>query len=139
MARKQEIKEEIEGIAPRLASLSGNDVSEQVPEGYFSELGDQLNDRLFSIERENDSRVRKLWTLTGLLAAASIALFMLTRVPVPDVNYPQEPELTATELFYMDEFETDELEGLLSAYEAEEFDAESILLEETDLEDLLNI
>lgn len=74
-----------------------------------------------------------------MLVAASIALFLLTRVPVPDVNYPQEPELTAAELFYMDEFETDELEGLLSAYEAEEFDAESILLEETDLEDLLNI
>lgn len=139
MTQNDDIRKELESLNSTLGKLPTRNSEEGVPQGYFEDLEQNLSAQLFEVEAENNSRVRRLWTLTGLLAAACIALFFLTHVPsAPDVVYPQGPVLSDAELFYMDEFETEELEGLLTSYEVEDFDAESILLEE-DLEDLLNM
>lgn len=139
MSQKDDINKELEAMGSRLRALSDSSPEGDVPKGYFEDLQENLETRLFDIEAENQGRVRKLWTITSLLAAACIALFFMTRVPGgQDVSYPDVPELTDMELFYMDEFEVDDLEGLLTSYETEEIDAESILLEE-DLEDLINM
>ena len=136
MSDNDEIKDELKELAPFLARLKKSDGQQEVPDGYFDALENRLSDKLLAQKNEK-SRVLRLWTYTGIAVAASIALFFLTNSPLT-LEYPETTPMSSEELLVMDQFDALELEYYLVA-DDESIDAESLLLEEDNLEELLNI
>jgi len=143
MAQQDDIKKELEGLAPKLASLKRSKADAGIPEGYFEQLEGEISEKVFpSVEKVNQGRVVKLWTYTSIAVAACIALFFLTRQPAQIIEYPSIDPLSDAEEFMMETFETEDLEMFYSASLEDtttNIDAESILIEENHLEELLNI
>ena len=145
MTRKNEIQKELKELAPCLAKLktASQQNSAEKPEGYFENLSAKVESQIFEAgvaEKENKSRIVKLWWFTGAAIAASIALFVLANTSKVDISYPELESLSANEKLVMDELDTYEMEYLLEVESIEEeIDAEELLLEENNLEDLINI
>jgi hypothetical protein len=145
MTRKNEIQKELEELAPSLAKLktASQQDRKKIPEGYFESLNAKVESQIFDdgiAKKENKTRVVKLWWFAGAAVAASIALFVLTNTSKVDISYPELESLSANEKLVMDELDAYEMEYLLEVESIEEeIDAEELLLEENNLEDLINI
>ncbi len=143
MSNKNEIRNELEGLSPRLAALKGKQVitSEKVDDSYFDELQLLVESQLFDqedVKAENKKRSIRLWIYSSIAVAASITLFFLTRNS-QQIQFP-EFEVNSQELLVMEEIDAFEMEYLieLDPY-TDEIEAEELLLEENNLEELLNI
>ena len=145
MTRKNEIRNELEQLSPSLAKLkaASQNNSRELPEGYFEILSATVESQIFdkgTVEKENNSKVLKLWWYAGVAVAASVALFFLTNTSRVEVEYPKLETLSMNEQIVVDELDLYDLEYLLDEETyTQEIDAENILLEENNLEDLINI
>ena len=145
MTRKNEIHKELEQLSPSLAKLkaASQNNSRELPEGYFETLSAVVESQIFdkgTVEKENNSKVLKLWWYAGVAVAASVALFFLTNTSRVEVEYPKLETLSMNEQIVVDELDLYDLEYLLDEETyTQEIDAENILLEENNLEDLINI
>jgi len=142
MSSKEEIQNELEGFSPTLAKIKSSfeQNSIDLPDDYFSNLQANLQEQLFDNEHDNSGKIKKLWKYFALAAAACVAIFVITRNPVENLAFPQLEELSSNELFLFETVETDDMEAFLEAGNySEAIDAESILLEEDNLEELLNM
>ncbi|MGB0430298.1 MAG: hypothetical protein ACPGLV_07475, partial [Bacteroidia bacterium] len=102
MANKHEIEKELEALSPNLAKLKklANKQTGNVPDGYFKNLENELEAKLFAKEtiqnKTSSSKKTVKMSLYGVLAiAASIALFFMFKKPI--VQYP-ELNVSANEL-----------------------------------------
>lgn len=145
MTRKKEIQKELEELSPSLAKLktASQQDKNKIPEGYFETLGAKVESQIFDegiVKKENKSRVIKLWWFTGVAVAASIALFVLTNTSKVEISYPELETLSANEQLVIEELDAYDMEYLLEAELIEDdIDAEELLIEENNLEDLINI
>ena len=145
MTRKNEIRNELEQLSPSLAKLkaASQNNSRELPQGYFEILSATVESQIFekvTVEKENNSKVLKLWWYAGVAVAASVALFFLTNTSRVEVEYPKLETLSMNEQIVVDELDLYDLEYLLDEETyTQEIDAENILLEENNLEDLINI
>lgn len=139
MPNKNEIKDELKDLAPMLGQLKARPNHQELPDGYFDSLEQRLSTKLLH-EKPTKTRMRRLWSYSGIAVAASIALFFLTRNPVVNTENPVIEALSSEEALVMDQFDVLELEYYLAWDEEQEsLDVESLLLEEDNLEELLNI
>ena len=145
MTRKNEIHKELEQLSPSLAKLkaASQNNSRELPEGYFETLSAVVESQIFdkgTVEKENNSKVLKLWWYAGVAVAASVALFFLTNTSRVEVEYPKLETLSINEQIVVDELDLYDLEYLLDEETyTHDIDVENILLEENNLEDLINI
>lgn len=145
MTRKNEIRNELEQLSPSLAKLkaASQNNSRELPQGYFEILSATVESQIFekvTVEKENNSKVLKLWWYAGVAVAASVALFFLTNTSRVEVEYPKLETLSINEQIVVDELDLYDLEYLLDEETyTHDIDVENILLEENNLEDLINI
>ncbi|MFY0672518.1 MAG: hypothetical protein JXQ87_03910 [Bacteroidia bacterium] len=145
MTRKNEIQKELENLSPSLAKLksAGQKEHSMLPDGYFESLSEIVESKIFDeqvIVKQQKSKIVKLWWFAGAAIAACVALFFLTNTSNLSIEYPQLEPLTLNEQLVVEELDVFDMEYLLELESyTEEIDAEDLLLDENNLEDLINI
>lgn len=135
MDSREELKRELKSLGSSLPAEPKQSFVKP-NEGYLKNLKAEIERK----RKRTTFWSRPVQVITAAAATLAFAIWLFsTQTSESSINYPSEmASFSETEVFVLTEVEVSELELLLSE-ESENIEAEEILLQEENLEELLNI